>query len=369
LGYEMKLRVGTPPRERLVAFITDPPPSTWPICSSVCLALLCAVAAQPLPQSNRQGPPQKVFGPVSVETPEGTFELRDIRLWEYSSLRPGFIGPRPSGLIENQTGTLWEKLVLMVQVQCPGSAPKSVPIFLYNISASEGRLFNSKFSSDADNSCDADSIEIKFDHGTNVRASERAEAKEEAEEAARHAAEVTEETKRLSSKMVALRVPGANGSWVATENCPDALRIYKTRGKTESVTGNLGSGRTQAYTLGRNVPVLSRADGCAQVRLIEEGRDLYIVGLLVPQSQDERVAAVRFAKAEKDRSDRAAALAKLQADREAQERSRDAAERAKLQAACAAVFKATGNKKVSDLTVVESQQVQACTTLGMYHPI
>jgi hypothetical protein len=309
---------------------------------------------------------QQVYGPFSIETPEGKFELRDIRLWEYSSLRPGLIGPRPSGLIVNQTGTAWEKLVLIARVQCRGYTPKMVPIFFYNVGASETQRFKSR-SSDADNFCDAELLDIKFDHGTNERATERAAAKEAAEEEAHHAAEVTEETKRLSSKMVALRVPGANRSWVATNNCPDALRIYKTRDKTESATGNLESLRTQAYTLGRNVPVLSRADGCAQVRFIEEGRDLYIVGSLVPQSQDERAAAIRSAKIEKDRSDRAAALAKAQADREAERRAREAAEKAKLQATCTAVFKATGNKKVSDLTVVESQQIQACTALGMYH--
>jgi len=316
---------------------------------------------------------QKVYGPFSVETPDGRFELRDVRLWEYSSLRPGFIGPRPSGLIENQSGTAWEKLAFMARVQCPGSSPKIVPIFLYNVGASESRLFKSH-SSDADNSCDADLIEIKFDHGTNARATERAAAelrqraaKEAAEEAAEHVAEVAAETKELASKMVALRTPGGNETWVETDNCPDALRLYKIRAKAESEIGNLGSTRIQAYAAGRKVAVLSRAEGCAEVRFIEEGKDSFIAGLLVPQSQDERVAAGRFAKAEKDRADRAAAQAKVQADREAEQRAREAAEKAKLQTKCTGVFKATGNKKVTDLTVVESQQIQACTALGMYH--
>jgi hypothetical protein len=225
-----------------------------------------------------------------------------------------------------------------------------------------------------DNSCDADLIEIKFDHGTNARATERAAAelrqravKEAAEEAAEHVAEVTSETKALASKIVTLRLPGGHETWVATDNCPDALRLYKMYAKAESEIGNLEPGRIQAYTPGRKAAVLSRSESCAEVRFIDEGRDLYLAGVLVPQSQDERAAAVRFAKAEKDRADRAAAQAKVQADRDAQQIAREAAEKAKLQAKCTEVFKGTGNKKVTDLTVVESQQIQACTALGMYH--
>jgi hypothetical protein len=352
------------------------------------LALLSIVLA------SAQDQVQKAFGPLSVETPEGRFELRDLRLWEYSSLRPGFIGPRPSGLIENHTGTAWEKLELIARVQCPGFAPKMIPIFLYNIGESESQRFKSS-SSDADNFCDAELLDVKFDHGTNVRAAERAAAearqqatKEAADEAARHAVEVATEgkrlakeqaeeneshavevaaeTKRLSAQMVALRVPGGHDAWAGAVDCQSALRLYEARGKIHSEIRDIG-GLAQPYDPGRSVAVLSRAENCAEVRFIEEGRDLYIAGLLVPQSQEERAAAARSAKAEKDRADRAAALTKLQADREALERAREATERAKLQAACAAVFKATGNKKVSDLTVVESQQIQACTTLGMYH--
>jgi hypothetical protein len=364
--------------------------------------------------ANAQDQIQKVFGPLSIETPDGKVELRDFRLWEYSSLRPGFIGPRPSGLIENHTGIAWEKLKLMVRFQCPGLAPQTIPIFFYNIGESESQGFKSS-SSDADNFCDAHLLEITFDHGINARATEReaAEARQaearrraaaaatpegieearrlaekekedarrlaekekaEAEEAAQLAAAVTAETKRLASKIVALRVPGGNDGWVGTDNCLDALRLYTMRrdelpfvDKTESAIRLLGSKRILWYNSDREVAVLSRGDNCAKVRFIEDGRDLYIAGVLVPKSRDERAAAARSAEAEKDRADRAAALAKLQTDREAQERARVAIEKAKLQARCAAVFKATGNKKVSDITVVESQQVQACTTLGMYH--
>ena len=165
------------------------------------------------------------------------------------------------------------------------------------------------------------------------------------------------ETRQMASKMVTLRVPAGSDSWIATDFCEDALHLYKIRGEAESAIRNLGPARMLTYTSGRKVAVISRAGGCAEVRFIDEGRDLYIAGSLVPQSPDERAAAVR-----------SAALAKQQADRDARERARAAGERAELQGKCTAVFKGTGNKKVSDLTVVESQQVQACTALGMYHP-
>jgi len=337
-------------------------------------AINLAFALFSVAQLSAQDHLQKVFGPLTIDTPEGVFELSDIRLWEYSSLRPGFIGPRPSGLIENKTGTTWEKLELMAEVKCNGLPSTLVPIFLYNIGATETQRFKSRLS-DADNFCEADLVEVKFDHGTNARSTERAglkqrqqAANQQAEEAAQHAAEGAAERERLSQKIVMLRVPKDFEDWAGTDDCPDALRLYDMRAKTQSEITNHGPRQTQSYKSGRKVAVVSRAGNCAEVRFIEEGLDLYVASLLVPQSQEEHAAAARFAKIEKERADRAAALAKLQADLEAQQRAHDAAERAKLQAACTSVFKATGNKKVSDLTVVESQQVQACTALGMYHP-
>ena len=35
---------------------------------------------------------------------------------------------------------------------------------------------------------------------------------------------------------------------------------------------------------------------------------------------------------------------------------------------CAGIYKTTADKKVSDLTVKEAQQVQACQALGLYPP-
>lgn len=53
---------------------------------------------------------------------------------------------------------------------------------------------------------------------------------------------------------------------------------------------------------------------------------------------------------------------------EKEEAARKAEERERLKAACSSVYKQTADKKVGDLTVKESKQVQACSELGMYPP-
>ena len=45
-----------------------------------------------------------------------------------------------------------------------------------------------------------------------------------------------------------------------------------------------------------------------------------------------------------------------------------AAERERTRAICASLYSATANKKLSDLTVKEDQQVRACQFLGLYPP-
>jgi hypothetical protein len=71
----------------------------------------------------------------------------------------------------------------------------------------------------------------------------------------------------------------------------------------------------------------------------------------------------------------AGARAKKQAEEDtrlakitAEEQNKAAAERSRIRAACSAIYDATANKKVSDLTVKESQEVQACTALSLYPP-
>jgi len=60
-----------------------------------------------------------------------------------------------------------------------------------------------------------------------------------------------------------------------------------------------------------------------------------------------------------------------EAARETEERAQKAAqeaERAKIRRACAVIYSKTIDRKISDLTVRESQEVQSCQVAGMYRP-
>jgi uncharacterized membrane protein YqiK len=91
---------------------------------------------------------------------------------------------------------------------------------------------------------------------------------------------------------------------------------------------------------------------------------------LAAQAEAKKAAAEAERKrrlaAEQKRKDaeEAARLAKIKAEEDAGA----AAERARIRAACASIYKTTADKKVSDLTVKEAQQVQACQALGLYPP-
>jgi hypothetical protein len=79
--------------------------------------------------------------------------------------------------------------------------------------------------------------------------------------------------------------------------------------------------------------------------------------------------------------DKAAIEAKYEAERRAEdekaakkeqrkiqeEQQRIRIERLKIQAACSVIYQNTINKKVSDLTVREEQQIRACQALGVYN--
>jgi hypothetical protein len=97
------------------------------------------------------------------------------------------------------------------------------------------------------------------------------------------------------------------------------------------------------------------------------------------EAEQERIAAQADAKraaAEAERKRRLAAERKRKdaedaarsAKIKAEEDARAAAERARVRTACATIYKNTADKKVSDLTVKEAQQVQACEALGLYYP-
>ena len=64
-------------------------------------------------------------------------------------------------------------------------------------------------------------------------------------------------------------------------------------------------------------------------------------------------------------------LIDLYVEQQAEEKARQkqlAAERAQLRAVCIVIYSETADKKVSDLTVKEEQQVRTCQALNMYPP-
>ena len=61
-------------------------------------------------------------------------------------------------------------------------------------------------------------------------------------------------------------------------------------------------------------------------------------------------------------------MVEAQAKKDAAEAARAANERRRIREACAAIYRATSNMKVSDLTVKQEQQVRACQALDLYPP-
>jgi hypothetical protein len=89
------------------------------------------------------------------------------------------------------------------------------------------------------------------------------------------------------------------------------------------------------------------------------------------EEESKAAEAKRDAAEAQRRKQAAAARKKKQAAKQAEEDARLAeqeAERTRIRNACAIVYSKTADKKVSDLTVRESQQVQACQALGLYPP-
>ena len=80
----------------------------------------------------------------------------------------------------------------------------------------------------------------------------------------------------------------------------------------------------------------------------------------------ERKAEQERVKAEQAKQDAAESARRAKMRLEAEAKAEE--ERRNLRAACGQIYRGTANKKVSDLTVKEEQQVRACQTLGMYPP-
>ncbi len=80
------------------------------------------------------------------------------------------------------------------------------------------------------------------------------------------------------------------------------------------------------------------------------------------------VETARRRKLAEERKQQAAKDTARAAKFKAEEDDKAAEERRKVRVACAAVYQATIDKKVKDLTVREEQQVRACQVLNLYPP-
>jgi hypothetical protein len=182
----------------------------------------------------------------------------------------------------------------------------------------------------------------------------------------------------IDGQYYVLRAPGGLNHWFLAATEQQAASIYAFRDDDKITPPYLGeheaSGDLIRYSDGIVVNQVSRRAYSSLVRA-QDGTEGWVTADLLDLTPDakqkvgiegSRIRALQIAAEDKSRAEHTAAIqASFQAS---QQRSRaEAAERAKLQATCSAVFRSTADRKVLDLTVRESQQVKACDSLGMYH--
>jgi hypothetical protein len=93
------------------------------------------------------------------------------------------------------------------------------------------------------------------------------------------------------------------------------------------------------------------------------------------EAEQKRIAAEEQDREAEEQAKEAEAQAKKDAAEAARQkrlaeerRKRDVEESRRIRATCALIYKNTADKKISDLTVREEQQVRACQGLGLYPP-
>jgi len=105
-----------------------------------------------------------------------------------------------------------------------------------------------------------------------------------------------------------------------------------------------------------------------EIRIVsgeQRGKEGWVSAKLVELTKESKALQAKRNAAEAQRRK------KKQEEREAEQSARIAeneAERTRLRNKCAQIYDKTADKKISDLTVRESQQVQACQAAGLYPP-
>jgi hypothetical protein len=188
-----------------------------------------------------------------------------------------------------------------------------------------------------------------------------------------------------------LRSPEGSNHWFLSANPQQAGSIYAFRDDVKLSASYLvdheRSGDLVRYSDGIAV---TRVSGDASTSLVraQDGTEGWVSSELIVLTPDAVQKAAIAAVARK-RADQNAAVARKKAEQKAMidaavqrrkkaeqkamidaavQRQAVEAERKKLQASCSVLFRSTADRKVSDLTVRESQQVRACDGLAMYHP-
>lgn len=165
------------------------------------------------------------------------------------------------------------------------------------------------------------------------------------------------------------------------DNCSDAS--YAAHASLDLVEISIRpTSRTMIkYSRAELVQVNERGGRCTLVTLKPGAGTGWVLTELVPETSAEsliRIAAERKADIEAERAEKAARVEAQRAEKAArakaaavkERREKDMAERAKrdyeIISTCTKLYSETIDKKTSDLTVRQSQQISACTTLGYY---
>jgi len=169
-----------------------------------------------------------------------------------------------------------------------------------------------------------------------------------------------------------LKVPDGSDKWFLVQTCGTAISILGSDHEQLEAVAPFVKSQWREYSGVNRVEVIESGNGCAKIRLVDKADEGWVSEKLLQNTPEEekelarkhQAAAAQRAKQAAEQKKRDADLAKLKADEEA----KATAEPATLRANCTFIYRNTADKRIGDLTVRESQQVQACQVLGLYPP-
>jgi hypothetical protein len=163
-----------------------------------------------------------------------------------------------------------------------------------------------------------------------------------------------------------LHTPKGFDVWKVHSSPLKAAVLYKYSQKPNVVWDNDDTDTTYQYSDGEEIvldsppPGIHYSSDCTYVRSVQHKWEGWVHSSLIEPTKETKVILTK----------QAADEAKHEAERRAknqEDQQRIRIERLKIQAACSVIYQNTINKKISDLTVREEQQVRACQALGFYN--